>query len=158
MSENQTPIAPQGTLIPLNFPYAQDLQSGGYATLEQLDEASDDDLVQVKGIGNSKVKTIREALEMRAIEDDDADPTESRGDATAPTERGSHEGVPEGETALPPDFPHRDILIAGGVTSLQQARALGDPTVVPGIRNEHVSAIRIAAGFPGATKRGMRLD
>lgn len=158
MSEQDTTAMGPGTPIPANFPYAQELKGGGYATLEDVDGASDEQLHEVNGIGPQKVKSIRKALDDRAAavatepdpEQRPSESTPSKPQSAAPTVP----AVPDGQTPLPPDFPCRHAFLAAGITSVEQVRHLGDPTTVPGVKAEHITPVRRAAGYPGAAGRG----
>lgn len=49
-------------LTPLDQDVADALVSAGYETIDKVREASDEDLLAVKGIGKTKLKEIREAV------------------------------------------------------------------------------------------------
>lgn len=48
--------------LPDGFPYADKLTAGGYTTLTAVAQATDADLLDVKGIGKASLQAIREAL------------------------------------------------------------------------------------------------
>lgn len=51
--------------IPMDFPHAQKLRSsaGGFATIDELKNASDEQILAIEGIGKSSLTQIRVALE-----------------------------------------------------------------------------------------------
>lgn len=53
---------PRADSIPEDFPYAALLSGGGYKTAEALRAASDEDLLAIDGIGEARLKEIRQAL------------------------------------------------------------------------------------------------
>lgn len=52
--------------IPADFPHAQKLRTaaGGFATIDELKNASDEDILRIEGIGKNSLAQIRAALEI----------------------------------------------------------------------------------------------
>jgi len=55
--------APDGTYLPEDFPRRQHLLTDGYETVEQVDDATDEELNAVHMVGESSVDEIRTAVD-----------------------------------------------------------------------------------------------
>ena len=65
--EKEEDTTPSGTPIPEDFPGYEILTEGGYTTLESVIDATDEELLDLSGIGEKTLVEIRES-----IEEDDA--------------------------------------------------------------------------------------
>lgn len=60
---NSAPFAPPSDTLPNGFPHATKLAASGYTTVTAVREATDAQLIALKGIGEKAVAEIREALQ-----------------------------------------------------------------------------------------------
>lgn len=62
--EEDTGGEPSGTLIPDDFPYSDQFRDAGYDTLEAVDEASDETIIdEVDLVGPGRIDDVRAALD-----------------------------------------------------------------------------------------------
>jgi len=52
-----------GFPLPESFPYYEALSEHGYETVEDVSEATDEQLQQVRGIGSTTIETVRETAQ-----------------------------------------------------------------------------------------------
>ena len=58
----EAPPQQDGTTIPDEIPYRENLIDGGYETLESVNAASTEELDEVDGLGPARIEQIREAI------------------------------------------------------------------------------------------------
>lgn len=78
--------------LPDGFPAKDDLEAGGFTSVDQVKAASDDELLAVSGVGDVTLKRIRNTTEPEA----ESEPTEGDGDGEGEGE-GEGDGDAEGE-------------------------------------------------------------
>lgn len=76
--------------LPDGFPAKDDLEAGGFTSVDQVKAASDDELLAVSGVGDVTLKRIRNTTEPEA----ESEPTEGEGDGDG---EGEGDGDAEGE-------------------------------------------------------------